>query len=70
VWNRARQGLSAAVKSKVGLNSVQGGFGAHCTQGEELTWGRITDPEELKTSLIVLLYSSGTTGVPKGIGFL
>lgn len=67
MWNRARQGLSAAVKSKVGLNSVQGGFGAHCTQGEELAWGRITDPEELKTSLIVLLYSSGTTGVPKGV---
>jgi 4-coumarate--CoA ligase len=34
--------------------------------GPRLTWRRITDEEELKRSLIVLLYSSGTTGVPKG----
>ncbi|KAL5360469.1 hypothetical protein BJX96DRAFT_184557 [Aspergillus floccosus] len=32
-----------------------------------LDWERITDPEALKNSLICLLYSSGTTGVPKGV---
>lgn len=33
---------------------------------QRLTWKRITDKKELEDSLIVLLYSSGTTGEPKG----
>jgi len=33
----------------------------------ELEWTRITDPEQLKQSRACLLYSSGTTGVPKGV---
>jgi 4-coumarate--CoA ligase len=33
---------------------------------ERLTWERITDPGELEKSLIALLYSSGTSGEPKG----
>ena len=33
---------------------------------KRLTWERITDKERLENSLIVLLYSSGTTGIPKG----
>jgi acyl-coenzyme A synthetase/AMP-(fatty) acid ligase len=37
--------------------------------GPRLTWRQISDEEELKRSLIVLLYSSGTTGVPKGTSF-
>lgn len=34
---------------------------------ERLTWKRITDSDELHNSIIGLLYSSGTTGVPKAV---
>lgn len=34
--------------------------------GEKLDWKRITNKEELENSLVCLLYSSGTTGPPKG----
>lgn len=37
-----------------------------CWTDQRLTWQRITDPVELENSIINLLYSSGTTGVPKG----
>lgn len=33
---------------------------------DRLPWERITDEEELENSLVALLYSSGTTGEPKG----
>lgn len=33
---------------------------------KKLTWERITDPAVLETSIINLLYSSGTTEAPKG----
>ncbi|KAJ7036170.1 hypothetical protein C8F04DRAFT_1096350 [Mycena alexandri] len=33
----------------------------------ELNWERITAKEELENSLICLIYSSGTTGAPKGV---
>ena len=33
---------------------------------EKLDWEKITDPEILENSLVVLIYSSGTTGLPKG----
>jgi len=33
----------------------------------EMDWPRITDPEELRKSKACLLYSSGTTGAPKGV---
>ncbi|KAE9978658.1 hypothetical protein BLS_000405 [Venturia inaequalis] len=34
---------------------------------DRLPWERITDPKELENGLIALLYSSGTTGEPKGV---
>jgi 4-coumarate--CoA ligase len=37
-----------------------------CCTEKSLTWQRITDPQELEYSIINLLYSSGTTGAPKG----
>lgn len=37
---------------------------------ERLSWERITDRRELQESLIILLYSSGTTGVPKGLSII
>jgi 4-coumarate--CoA ligase len=47
------------------LESVEGG--GDLIGREELAWTRVTDPEELESSLICLLYSSGTTGVPKAV---
>lgn len=37
---------------------------------EGLDWDRITDPRVLEESLVVLIYSSGTTGLPKGAWLL
>lgn len=47
------------------LRSLEGGVDAIST--ETLTWQRITDPKELEESLVVILWSSGTTGLPKGV---
>lgn len=46
------------------LTSAQDG--QNCISKEKLNWKRVTDKEELENSLICLLYSSGTTGAPKG----
>lgn len=46
------------------LESVTGEW--KCTLGPELDWEVITDAEKLTNSLLCLLYSSGTTGLPKG----
>lgn len=34
---------------------------------QELDWKRITDQEQLESTLVCLLYSSGTSGLPKGM---
>ncbi|KAG9596126.1 acetyl-CoA synthetase-like protein, partial [Aureobasidium melanogenum] len=47
------------------LESIDGSV--HCSFDQELDWRRITSPQELETSKICMLYSSGTTGLPKGV---
>ncbi|KIX95574.1 uncharacterized protein Z520_08694 [Fonsecaea multimorphosa CBS 102226] len=47
------------------LTSIDGRINALSDQ--TLKWERITDPTALKKSLIVILWSSGTTGLPKGV---
>jgi len=36
-------------------------------EGKILDWKRVVDKDELRRSLVMLLWSSGTTGVPKGV---
>lgn len=47
------------------MDSVEGGGRALPSNGK-IEWERITDGQKLEESLICLLYSSGTTGIPKG----
>lgn len=43
--------------------------GRNCVSEKQLSWNKITNPAELENSLVCLLYSSGTTGPPKGTPF-
>lgn len=36
-------------------------------ESDRLPWQKITDPYDLENSLVILIYSSGTTGLPKGV---
>jgi long-subunit acyl-CoA synthetase (AMP-forming) len=47
------------------LKSLDGSV--NCIGSQKLRWQTITDPKALKESLIVILWSSGTTGLPKGV---
>ncbi|OAL33758.1 hypothetical protein AYO20_06934 [Fonsecaea nubica] len=62
------------LESKAGARTLHDatGRGPNLLGGNEnldqmLEWERITDEKELEESIICLLYSSGTTGVPKGV---
>ncbi|KAF4120892.1 Acyl-CoA synthetase (AMP-forming)/AMP-acid ligase II [Geosmithia morbida] len=50
---------------EVRLYSLDGSV--ECRFDRELAWRKITDATELEKSKICLLYSSGTTGLPKGV---
>lgn len=56
--------LCLASSPKWSLTSID--ENQNCISKEKLDWKRITNKEELENSLICLLYSSGTTGPPKG----
>lgn len=57
--------LSSDTKGAWSMRSVEGGKQVYPSNGS-LDWVRITNVKELEESLICLLYSSGTTGIPKG----
>ncbi|KAK7057170.1 hypothetical protein R3P38DRAFT_2839692, partial [Favolaschia claudopus] len=59
--------LSSAAQPE-GRLRILTGISPHSIVGRsELEWERITDKEALENSLVCLLYSSGTTGPPKGV---
>ncbi|KAI9925403.1 hypothetical protein MW887_005784 [Aspergillus wentii] len=51
--------------SSTSLKSVEEDIDAISQQ--QLEWERITDPDTLKNNLIIIIWSSGTTGLPKGV---
>ncbi|KAG9966462.1 acetyl-CoA synthetase-like protein, partial [Aureobasidium melanogenum] len=50
---------------EITLESIDGSV--RCDFDQELDWRPITSPQELEMSKICMLYSSGTTGLPKGV---
>lgn len=50
---------------KLSLASLDGSVS--CTFDRQLAWRIITDRKELEESRVCILYSSGTTGLPKGV---
>ncbi|PNP51722.1 hypothetical protein THARTR1_07719 [Trichoderma harzianum] len=55
------------LKSYPEIQLVSADGTAECDFKGSLDWRRITDPKELEDSKICLMYSSGTTGLPKGV---
>jgi 4-coumarate--CoA ligase len=50
---------------EIKLESIDGSV--RCNLDQELQWRKLTDTNELEHSKICMLYSSGTTGLPKGV---
>ncbi|KAM0477791.1 hypothetical protein ACHAPX_005556 [Trichoderma viride] len=61
----ARNVLVLSSYPEIQLKSADGTV--ECDFKGSLDWRRITDPEELEYSKACILYSSGTTGLPKGV---
>ncbi|KAK8085182.1 hypothetical protein PG997_006453 [Apiospora hydei] len=57
--------IDVATKAAAHLHSVAGQVEA--ITDSRLPWNRVTDRQALRDSLIVILWSSGTTGLPKGV---
>ncbi|KAL7904619.1 acetyl-CoA synthetase-like protein [Trichoderma velutinum] len=55
------------LKSYPEIQLVSADGTANCDFKESLDWRRITDPKELEDSKVCIMYSSGTTGLPKGV---
>ncbi|KAI9897963.1 hypothetical protein N3K66_006323 [Trichothecium roseum] len=62
----ARNVLVLESYPRVRLYSADGGS-VECAFDGSLEWERVVDPERLRRSKVCILYSSGTTGLPKGV---
>lgn len=49
------------------LRSAKGNVVVRREEGSRLPFPRVTEEDELRRSLVMLLWSSGTTGIPKGV---
>ncbi|KXJ94061.1 4-coumarate-CoA ligase [Microdochium bolleyi] len=78
IASRAAAKLGIPPRRVLVLDSTAGAWSLRNIQGDDttdalspphqrLTWARITDPKALRESLVVILWSSGTTGLPKGV---
>lgn len=74
VASKAAQECGLTLKNVLLLDSTEGKWKLESIEGNinalsktKLQWRKIFDPKLLKDSLIVILWSSGTTGLPKGV---
>lgn len=59
-------GVKLLVMVSEALDVVDGDTGKSIVSVDKLQWDRISDPNVLEKTTACLVYSSGTTGVPKG----